>query len=275
MVLEKVRQVYPQLTRSQRKLADFIANSYREAAFMTAARLARRVNVNEATVIRFAQRLGYPGYPELIHDVQAIVQEELKTQGVAGAATEGEEPLLSSLEKEVEHIQRAASHVSPALARRLMALLRGTRRIYVAGQGVYHHLAGVLVHGLASLGLDARLAFADVRGLALAIADLENTDVFVGVTGGREGAELARAIKAARERGARTLVLTSSPVSASAQAAELALTYPATDLLAGPSMAVPAVFLDAMVQAVATFDLEGSKRFGEAVAEAERTIRPR
>ena len=78
MILEKIRQIYPQLTKSQSRLADFIAASYQEAAFMTASRLARRVGVNEATVIRFAQRLDYAGYPDLIQDIQAIVQEELK-----------------------------------------------------------------------------------------------------------------------------------------------------------------------------------------------------
>ena len=43
MILEKIRQLYPKLTKSQKRLADFIATSYQEAAFMTASRLARRV----------------------------------------------------------------------------------------------------------------------------------------------------------------------------------------------------------------------------------------
>ena len=77
MVLEKIRQLYPELTKSQRRLADFVAVSYREAAFMTASRLARKLGVNEATVIRFAQRLGYSGYPEFVQDVRAVVQDEL------------------------------------------------------------------------------------------------------------------------------------------------------------------------------------------------------
>ena len=39
-VLERIRQVYPQLTKSQKRLADFVTAYYREAAFMTASRLA-------------------------------------------------------------------------------------------------------------------------------------------------------------------------------------------------------------------------------------------
>lgn len=77
MILETIRRVYPELTRSQQLLSDFVAHSYREAAFMTASDLAQRLNLNEATVIRFAQRLGYSGYPELVTALRELVQQEL------------------------------------------------------------------------------------------------------------------------------------------------------------------------------------------------------
>lgn len=275
MILEKIRQVYPQLTKSQKKLADFIANRYQEAAFMTASRMAKRLDVNEATVIRFAQRLGYPGYPELIGDVQSIVQEELRTRGEAEAAPGAEEPFLTSLANELESLQRAASHVSPELAHRLVALLRGTRRIYVVGQGVSYYLGGTLAAGLAGLGLDARAVGGDPQSLGLALADIEATDALVGVTASVDSPEIARAIQAARERGARTLAVSSSPISRAAQAAELALTCPADGLFPVPSVAAMATFLDALVQAMASLDPEGARRFAEVVDEATRHLRPR
>lgn len=274
MILEKIRQVYSDLTKSQKRLADFIANSYQEAAFMTASRMAKRVNVNEATVIRFAQRLGYDGYPELIHDVQAIVQEELKTRGEEAAAG-AEEPLVVSLQKELENLERAVSHVSPEMAHRATALLRGTRRIYVVGQGVSYYLAGILATGLAGLGLDARLAAGDPQSLALALADLEETDALVGVSARQDGPELVRAIKAARERKVRTLALTWSPISPLAQAADTALTCPTNDLFAIPSVAVMATFVDALIQAMASFDLVGAQQFTQATNELVRSLRGR
>lgn len=274
MILEKIRQVYPRLTKSQRRLADFIAGSYHEAAFMTASRMAKRLNVNEATVIRFAQRLGYRGYPQLIRDVQAIVQEELKAPSEPEAQVAPEVlPFLASLSNEVEHLQRAVSHVSPEVARRLMVLLRGTRRIYAAGQGESYYLAGLLATGLAGLGLDARVTAGDPQSLALSIADLEATDAFVGIAASRESPELARAIVAARKHGARTLAVTWSPISKLAQAADLALTCPADGLFPVPSVAVTATFLDALVQALASVDRAQAQRFEETVAGAIGMLR--
>src|SRR5690242_1719672 len=69
MFREQIRKHYDHLSRSYRRVADFILSDYRTAAFMTAAALADAVDVDTTTVVRFAQRLGYPGYPELIEDI--------------------------------------------------------------------------------------------------------------------------------------------------------------------------------------------------------------
>ena len=77
MFREQIREHYDHLSRSYRRVADFILSDYRTAAFMTAAALADAVDVDTTTVVRFAQRLGYPGYPELIEDIQEQVKLEL------------------------------------------------------------------------------------------------------------------------------------------------------------------------------------------------------
>jgi len=273
VILEKIRQAYPQLTKSQKKLASFIANSYQEAAFMTASRMARHLGLNEATVIRFAQRLGYSGYPGLIRDVQSVVQDEFRARGEAEAGVAEEEPFLTSLSSELESLSRTASHVSPRTARHLVAIVRGARRIVVCGQGASYHLAGLLAASLAGLGHDTRLVPGDPEALALALVSLEAADVFVGVAVTEESPEVAQAIGVARERGARTLAISRSPVSRSAQAAELVLACPASSAFAVPPVAMAAILVDALVQAVSTYDHEGARHFAQQAEDAARRVR--
>jgi DNA-binding MurR/RpiR family transcriptional regulator len=273
VILEKIRQIYPALTKSQKRLADFIAGSYQEAAFMTASRMAKRLNLNEATVIRFAQRLGYSGYPELIGEVQSIVREELRTPGEPEAETAEGELLLASLSKELENLSRAVSHVSPEVARDVVGLLREARCIYVAGGGASYHLAGILATGLAGLGVNARLVAGEPQSLALAVASLASDDTFVGVVACGESPEIAQAVAVARERGARTLAVTWSPVSQCARAAELALVCPRSDSSV-PALATIATFLDALVQAIASLDREGTQQFALRIGEAVGRLRP-
>lgn len=76
MFQEKIAQHYAQLGRNQKKIADFLTQQYHEAAFMNAFALSQRLGVDPATVTRFAQRLGYAGYPELLREIQATVKKE-------------------------------------------------------------------------------------------------------------------------------------------------------------------------------------------------------
>ena len=77
MYREKIREYYDHLSRSYRRVADFIMSKYYEVSFMTAAQLAYAVGVDTTTVVRFSQRLGYNGYPELLHDIREQVKSEI------------------------------------------------------------------------------------------------------------------------------------------------------------------------------------------------------
>ena len=78
MFQERIAQQYARLGRNQKRIADFLTQNYREAAFMNGSSLSQRLEVDPATVTRFAQRLGYTGYPELLREIQELVKDELK-----------------------------------------------------------------------------------------------------------------------------------------------------------------------------------------------------
>jgi DNA-binding MurR/RpiR family transcriptional regulator len=268
LILEKIRRTYPQLSKSQRRLADLIVNAYQEAAFMTASRMAKRAGVNEATVIRFAQRLGYPGFPELVRDIQVVVQEELK------APAGGEEmPLLKNLGEELESLERLASHVSREKGEQVVALLRGKHRLWVAGQGVSYWLAGAFVAGLAGSGHEVRLVPGDVQSLAHALAEMEEGDVLVGVAATGESPEVGRAMALARERGVPALAVTWSPLSAMAQMADVALSCPGAELAPACGVGAVAALLDALARTLAGANRAGAQAYAGAVDDALRRLR--
>ncbi|MCL6431979.1 MAG: MurR/RpiR family transcriptional regulator [Anaerolineae bacterium] len=272
MILEKIRQAYPHLTKSQRRLADFIVSSYQEAAFLSAARLARRLDLNEATVIRFAQRLGYAGYPELVQDVRALVLDELRTPGGVVGEPAPEPAFLTSLGWQVQALRRAVSHVTPEVADQVASALRGARRIFVVGEGLACHLASVLASGLAGQGLDAWAAPVGAEGLASVLARLGPGDLLIGICV-EEAPEVARAAAFARQRGVHTMVVAPSAVCQAAQAGELVLTCAATDTSQGEAVGVLAGLLGALVHVAASLDPGRRRRFALAADAAIRALR--
>lgn len=271
MVLEKIRQLYPKLTKSQKRVADYVATSYREAAFMTASRLAERVSVNEATVIRFAQALGYPGFPGLSDDIQATVQEELRIPQPTVAQGETEAYLVT-LSAQVEGLRRAISHMSAPAASAATRLILDAPRVLVLGQGLAAPLADALCQSLRLLGKLADQVPADPLAMAPAFDLLETDALLIVITLGPESAEQVNAVRLATQRGARTMALTWSAISAVAQVCELAIQCPSDEPLALPSWGAVALFADTLVRSVATREGEALRARAARLAQTRESL---
>lgn len=270
MILETIRQNYPQLTKSQKRLADHISNHYRQTAFLTASQLARRLDLNEATVIRFAQRLGYRGYPELIQHVRELVQQELTPP-----ATElGDDPNLMQgvLNTELDGAQRLVSHLSPSLAQEVVRLILGAERVYIIGQGIASSMAQLLSYSLRYMGIRASSPPSDSPGLAMVVDELAPASLLIGISAQGEGVEIANTIRLAEQKGARTVAITCSSTAPCALAAEVALVCPLADHLPVQSITGIAIMIDALIQSLATLDPQGLAAHKTAMDRAQLYI---
>jgi len=105
MFRERIARQYPSLSPSFKRIADFILTSHQRAAFMSASRLAKHVEVDVATVTRFAQQLGYEGYIELIREIQETVLQEMR---------ESREPVLERLRSAEGTFAQTTASISSA-----------------------------------------------------------------------------------------------------------------------------------------------------------------
>ncbi|MFE5963497.1 MurR/RpiR family transcriptional regulator [Streptomyces rubiginosohelvolus] len=76
---DEIRQKLGELTPAERKVARVLLAGYPAAGFETIAVLAERASVSAPTVIRFANRLGYQGFP----DFQAALRSELDARNAS------------------------------------------------------------------------------------------------------------------------------------------------------------------------------------------------
>ena len=74
-----IQAQYSRLSKGQKLIAQYIINNYDKVAFMTASKLGEAVGVSESTVVRFANALGYAGYPKLQEGLQELIKNKLTT----------------------------------------------------------------------------------------------------------------------------------------------------------------------------------------------------
>jgi len=74
LIQEQIHTQRSSFTPAQERIADYLLSHTLQAALLTATELAQRLDVDPATVVRFAQKLGYRGYLELKVDLGRMVQ---------------------------------------------------------------------------------------------------------------------------------------------------------------------------------------------------------
>jgi len=251
MFREKIQEKYDDLTPSFRKLADFMLQNQLDAAFMTATELADRLGVDAATVVRFAQELGYTGFRELSKEIQGVVRSELKASYTADLdAAEDLQLFRSLLDNEKHNLELAQDRLSEQINSLLPSLLDADR-IWVVGQNLSVHLAGLCASGLREIGLPAVSIGTDPLEAAANLKEIGESDLLIGFSLSGMDLDTATVIRFARERGARTFVFSASSVAAAALEAETAVVCPGPTQTDVPSFTGLTAMIVAVVAAFA------------------------
>ena len=73
-ILHTIEKNMSSFSKGQKLIARFILEDYDKAAFMTASKLGKTVQVSESTVVRFATQLGYDGYPSMQRALEEMIR---------------------------------------------------------------------------------------------------------------------------------------------------------------------------------------------------------
>lgn len=212
MYRTKIREYYDHLSRSYRKVADYVLSNYYEVAFMTAAQLAYAVGVDTTTVVRFSQRLGYNGYPELLHDVRLQVRSEIYAfyQPKPLSPDEPAAVFRSRVEQEAQNLARMLIHNPPEQLAAVATLVTGATRIVLIAEGYAVPIADMTATQLRHRGINSFAAANDVARLAATLITLTAETLVIGISATPYGRDVARAMLYARSRGCATLGIVGS-----------------------------------------------------------------
>ena len=223
---ERIRASLDGFSGKQRRLARFVLENKYFVSFASAGEVGDKVDASAATVVRFAQGLGYEGFSEL----QATIREELPSYLTTVERMQERlttPPAADDIPQQVFHtditnLQRTASRLS---AQQLDAVLEEIVRadhILVVGSGLSTVPALFLAHSLKVIGFDARAALDGGLSLAVDTAQLGADTLLIAIDLWRYVRSTVEAVYAARQQGAPVVAITDSVVSPLAQAADYA-----------------------------------------------------
>lgn len=134
-----INKCFDGLTKSEKRIARYINRKQDEVAFMSALELASKLNLSEATVVRFARSLGFSGFPEMRTSLQQSfrgrVTHSSRLRGRLGELREAGDILEQLTVMEIDYMTQALETVNREELQQAVELLRKRQRIFVFGLG--------------------------------------------------------------------------------------------------------------------------------------------
>ena len=268
-ILAVIQENMHTFSKGQKRIANYILDSYDKAAFMTASKLGKRVGVSESTVVRFAAELGYDGYPDMQRSLQKMIRNRLTSVQRIEVTNDrlGDQDLLSMvLQSDIEKIRLTLEELDRASFERAVEAIVSARRIYIIGVRSSASIATFL-------SFYFNLIFDNVVEVTANTASevferllrVGEGDTVIGVSFPRYSSRTVQAMSFARDRGAVTVAITDSEASPLAPISTYTLKARSDMASFVDSLVAPLSLVNALLVAV-------SRKKGDDLANTFQTL---
>jgi DNA-binding MurR/RpiR family transcriptional regulator len=227
-VRERILAILDDLPPKQYQLARYLLDYEQEIAFISANDVGRENGTSAATVVRFAQSLGYEGYTELQDQIRAtITQHQNRTASLklAERISQGEfsKDLPAHIgEVSVRNIEETFNQISLEVLDEAVDAILAAEHIHLFGGGLSAAAVILAQHSLVMLGCPAQAVINGGLSQTLQLASLTERDVVVVISIWRYLRESVEAAERAKSAGATLITLTDSLASPLARIADFA-----------------------------------------------------
>jgi len=134
-----ISERYPQFTKSEKRIANYLHQSQDEAAFLSAGEVADRLQLSEATMVRFARTLGFDSYPTMRVALQDNFRQRLTHSSRLRSRLDdlraGGDIFERLVASELDYLTEALQTVDREALNAAVELLRTHPRVFVFGLG--------------------------------------------------------------------------------------------------------------------------------------------
>ena len=254
-LLKLVESRMSSFSKGQRLIAKYVIDNYDEAAYMTASKLGAEVNVSESTVVRFANELGFEGYPEFQHSLQEYVRTKLTSFQRIEVTNNllGDGDILSKvLMADSDNIKHTLEGVDREAFEATVNKIIDAKNIYIIGVRSSSYLAGFLSYNLNMIFDNVRLV-QTTSGSEMfeQVMNIGKEDVMIAISFPRYSKRIINAVDYAKTKGANVIAISDSELSPIAHQADQVLVAESDMVSFVDSLAAPMSLINAIVVAIA------------------------
>jgi DNA-binding MurR/RpiR family transcriptional regulator len=223
---ERIASKIDDLSPKHKEIARFMLDNRYFMSFVSASQAGEKNGTSAATIVRFAQALGYEGYPELQEALRGELPTYITSVTRMQRRMHAEKPPASTTQEvfytDIKNLEQTAGSLSEDSLNAAVEKIAAARRILVIGAGLSFAPAIFLSHSLKVMGFDVIAVQGEGLQAAVELARMRSDDLLVAIDLWRYVRMTVNAVSKAKEVGAPVIVMTDSVVSPLTHQADIA-----------------------------------------------------
>ena len=259
-IAQMISDHYNSLTKSEKIIANFIRKNQEESAFLSAAEIANRLDLSEATLVRFARTLGFGSYPAM----RSVLQENFRQRVTHSARLRGRldemrenggifERLTAT---EIDYLSQALESIDREQMAKAVELITRHDKIYVFGLGPSISLVDLMEIRLHRFGKEVVPLKVSGREVIDSMLTMKSGDLVFVICFFDQNPTLQLVLDYSRKSGATIIMLTDTLDTILGDKADVILSARRGPVGEFHSLVVPMTVINALLLSVAKADQE-------------------
>ena len=157
-IKKRIQEKYNTLPKNQQRVAAHLINNLDEIPFMSIHDLSKVVEVSVASIVRFAQGIGFTGFNELRAEIASSLKNQLSNKEIFPLFEKHQtkEDLLTEVANvDITNINNTLNLIDRKVFDDLISSINSAERVFTAGLGISYLLSEILAYQLTQVGIDA------------------------------------------------------------------------------------------------------------------------
>lgn len=255
-----ISEKFPSLTKSEKRIANFLRKNQEESAFLPAGEIAKRLNLSEATLVRFARTLGFPSYPTM----RSVLQDNFRRRVTHSSRIRGR---LDDLREagdiferlavtEIDYLSQALDSIDRSAMKKAVDLIKKHKRVFVFGLGPSISLVDLMEIRLRRSGKEVVSLINSGREVIEPLLNLTPDDLLFVICFFDLNPTLSLVLEYGKEVGCPIIMLTDTLDTILNGKADVTLTARRGPVGAFHSLVVPMTVINALLLSIAGTDQE-------------------
>ena len=207
-MLARINNALPDLSRSEKRVAEWVLEHPKEASTATLAHIAGECETSEPTVLRFCRSLGLGGFRELgVRLAESLGAPGSYVHRDVSPDDSTSDAVMKVMDASIQSLVEMRAQLSSMPIEETAQAMASARQIAFAGLGASGHVARDAHHKFFRLGIPCS-SLLDTPMIMQFAAIAESDDVLVLLSHTGRWQEFAQAADIARERGATVIAIT-------------------------------------------------------------------